>query len=347
MRWLCLLVTSLLLVAATACQTRAPQAPRPEVVIYASVDQVHAEPVLQRFEQKTGIHVLPVYDVEASKTTGMVERLIAEKDHARADVFWNGEFVQTLRLASLGVLAPYASPVAAKVPKGLKGTTWTAFGGRARILLVRTGSPMNPRSVLDLATLDPPAKVGIALPLFGTSATHAAALYAALGRDKARDFYTRLQARGVRVLDGNAAVREAVVGGRIDVGLTDSDDAVEALAAKAAVRVVVPDQDVPSTDDLTPPGAPAGKERVPLGALVVPQTVGLVAGGPHVEAGRKLVDFLLSEEAAGLLARSGFSQVGPGGPLSLQKVRRMNVSFEDMMRTLGPAQGDLRDTFVR
>jgi len=33
-----------------------------EVVIYTSVDQVFAEPVLKRFERRTGIRVRAVYD---------------------------------------------------------------------------------------------------------------------------------------------------------------------------------------------------------------------------------------------------------------------------------------------
>ena len=40
-----------------------------EVVIYASVDQVYAEPVLEQFEKQTGIKALAAYDVEAAKTT--------------------------------------------------------------------------------------------------------------------------------------------------------------------------------------------------------------------------------------------------------------------------------------
>ena len=50
-----------------------------QVVIYTSVDQVYSQPILDRFEKETGITVKAVYDVEASKTTGLVNRLIAEK----------------------------------------------------------------------------------------------------------------------------------------------------------------------------------------------------------------------------------------------------------------------------
>ena len=61
------------------------------VTVYTSQDQVYAEPILQRFEQETGIRVRAVYDSEAVKTVGLVNRLIAEKNHPRCDLFWNHE----------------------------------------------------------------------------------------------------------------------------------------------------------------------------------------------------------------------------------------------------------------
>jgi len=50
-----------------------------DVVVYTSVDQIFSEPILKTYEKKTGIKVKAVYDVEAAKTTGIVNRLIAEK----------------------------------------------------------------------------------------------------------------------------------------------------------------------------------------------------------------------------------------------------------------------------
>jgi hypothetical protein len=83
--------------------------PARSVVIYTSADQIYSEPILKEFEVQTGIKVLAVYDVEATKTTGLMNRLIAEKNRPLADVFWNSEFTQTILLKEEGVLAPYTS----------------------------------------------------------------------------------------------------------------------------------------------------------------------------------------------------------------------------------------------
>jgi iron(III) transport system substrate-binding protein len=311
------------------------------VVIYTSVDQVYAEPVLRDLESRSGMRVRAVYDVEASKTTGLVNRLITEKNNPRADVFWNGEFAQTLVLAERGILAPYHSPVAADVPplyvdaNGL----WTGLGARFRVLLVNTermGARQAPGSIFDL--LDPqwPAnRVGIARPLFGTTATHAAALYSTLGPSQALDFFRNVDSRRVRVLDGNSTVRDLVVAGELFWGLTDSDDACAAIKRGAPVRVVLPDQ----------------KE---LGTLLIPGTVAIVSGGPNLESAREAVDFLLSPEAENRLLQSGFFQLSlrdlklkPGCMPAEQEVKSMAASLSEIQGNFAVCQKELREIFLK
>src|ERR1039458_5701052 len=167
------------------------------VVVYTSVDQVYSEPIFKDFTARTGIRTLPVFDVEAAKTTGLVNRLIAEKGRPSADVFWSGEFAQTLELKERGVLASYRSPSADAIPIAYRDQDgfWTGFGGRVRVLIMNNrlmATARQPTSLFDLADSNLPSEqIGIANPLFGTSYTHAAALYAALGSQRAREFYRR------------------------------------------------------------------------------------------------------------------------------------------------------------
>jgi len=312
------------------------------VVVYTSVDQVYSEPILKSFEEQSGIRVLPIYDVEAAKTTGLVNRLIAEKDNPQADVFWNGEFVQTLLLKEQGALAPYLSPAARDLPAQYLDPDgyWSGLGGRARVIIVNTdlvAPEAYPTSIYDL--LDPGLpgqQAGIANPLFGTTATQAAALYAALGPDEARDFYARLQAKNVRVVDGNSAVRDLVANGQLAMGLTDTDDACGAIQRGAPVVVVVPDQ--------------AGDQ---LGTLVIPNTVALVAGGPHPHEAQALIDYLLSNEVEKQLLESGWFQlslrtVEASLPCDFgSEIRNMQVSYPDIYGQLQQAQEDLSEIFLR
>jgi iron(III) transport system substrate-binding protein len=56
-----------------------------DVVVYVSHDEVFSEPILKDFERETGIRVRAVYDTEETKSTGAMNRLIAEKNNPQAD----------------------------------------------------------------------------------------------------------------------------------------------------------------------------------------------------------------------------------------------------------------------
>src|SRR5437868_4740886 len=79
------------------------------VVIYTSVDQPVAEPILREFEKRTGIHVELRTDAEATKSVGLAERLRAERNNPQADVWWSNEIFLTINLADEGVLESYRS----------------------------------------------------------------------------------------------------------------------------------------------------------------------------------------------------------------------------------------------
>jgi len=335
-----------LLVNLPACS---PTAQTRQVVIYTSVDQVYAEPVLKAFAAATGIQVKPVYDVEVTPTTGLVNRLIAEKDRPLADVFWSGEFVQTLLLQDKGVLQAYRSPAAADIPALYKDPDgyWTGFAGRMRVLLInknKINHDQAPASVDDL--LDPAVPgdlVGMAQPLFGTALTHAAAIYAARGPQQGRAFFQALKARGIQVVDSNSVVRDMVADGRLGVGVLDSNDACVALNAGrgAPVKIVIPDQ------------TPAQTGGTALGALIIPSTVGVVAGAPHLAEGRALVDFLLRPQTEQALVDAGWSHVPlhpglkAGGCFKGARVIGMAIPLRDIYAQLAAAQKDLTEIFIQ
>ena len=87
-----------------------------KVVVYTSVDEVFAEPICKQFEQETGIKVELVPDTEETKSTGLLNRLIAEKERPRADVFWSGDPVRAAILKSNGISAAYKSPSGENIP---------------------------------------------------------------------------------------------------------------------------------------------------------------------------------------------------------------------------------------
>ena len=313
-----------------------------EVIIYTSVDQIYSEPVLEKFEAETGIKVKAVYDVEAAKTTGLVNRLIAEKGNPLADVWWNGEIAQTILLKEEGVLTPYISTEADGIPSAYKDADghWTGFGGRARVLLVNTEmvSPEDyPESIFDLVGyLENGYSVGMAYPVFGTTATHVAALYAELGAEAAEQFMTDLKAAGVLVLDGNGVVRDRVAQGMLEMGLTDTDDSIGAIERGSPVKMVFLDQ---------------GEGQ--MGTLKIPNTVGMIKDGPNPYEARMLIDYLLSEGNVADLVDMGWFQL-PLRDISVDQeyfdasgVKGMDVNYVDVYGFIEQAKKDMAEIFVR
>ena len=94
-------------------------------VAYVSEDQVFSEPILRDFERETGIRVQAVFDTEETKSTGVMNRLLAEKDNPRADVFWANEPIRAEYLKQQGIAPPTylptrrAFPITSRTPKAI------------------------------------------------------------------------------------------------------------------------------------------------------------------------------------------------------------------------------------
>lgn len=261
-----------------------------QVVLYTSADQQFAEKIVARFTKKTGINVRCRYDVEATKTLGLVQRLRSEAANPRADVFWSSEIFETIRLAQDGILAPHHSQTTKRWPTHLRDPQgrWFAFALRARVIAYNTErvpSDQAPRSIEDL--LDPKWKnrIVMARPQFGTTRGHVAAIYVHYGPQHAKRIFTQLKQNGVRLVSGNSTAVRMVAQGAADLCLTDTDDVWVAQRNGWPVKLVYP-------------------KHAQAGTLLIPNTVARIHNGPHPHAAAKLIDFLLSPEVEDLLAQS-------------------------------------------
>ena len=243
-----------------------------------------------------------------------------------------------------------------------------------------------PRSRFDLEKPAWHSEVAMANPLFGTTATEAAALFEILGAEKARAHYRALHANGIRIVDGNSVAADWTAQGEVRAALTDTDDALAASAAArrwgwcfrpVAGRAGEPEEDereseragerekgavatasglrirwhlpplIRSLASLVPPPAP-------LGTLLIPNTVALIKGAPHPENGRRLIDYLLSPEVEATLARGGARQiplragsVAPAGTPRLEDLRLFAVDFGRVAARSAEADAFLKELFAR
>jgi iron(III) transport system substrate-binding protein len=301
--------------------------PRPEnqVVIYSALDQEFAAPILSGFVRKNDSKITPQakFDVESTKTVGLVQRILAEKQRPVCDVFWNNEIMHTLRLQKAGLLTKRSWDIPKEWPASMQAGdgSWCGFAARARVLLINSKllakSDERPRSVSDLADEKWKGKCGVARPLFGTTATHFTILDQVLGGEQADEFYQSVAKTAV-VLSGNKQVAQAVSSGQLAWGLTDTDDAIIERDAGLPVEIIWPDQ-----------------ESSKPGTLRIPNTISVLVGAPHPVAANALADFLVSPLTEERLAMGDSAQLPINPWVEFQprvlpegKVRWMNVDFE-------------------
>jgi iron(III) transport system substrate-binding protein len=306
-----------------------------EVVVYVSHDQVFSEPILRDFERETGVAVRAVYDTEEAKGTGVMNRLLAERANPQADVYWANEPIRADLLRQEGVTEPYLSPSAEGIPASLRDPEghWTGFAARARVLVVHEDVEDPPESIL--AYVDPRwrGRGVIANPLFGTTTTQMAALASSWGTDSLMSFLGNVRANETAISTSNGESADLVAQGAYAFSLVDVDDAVSRERQGRPVRMIYPDQDATG-----------------MGMLLLPNAAMLIRGGPNPEAGRLLIDYLLSEETERKLAASDAAQIPlhadvpvPEGVPSIDGMAVTDVDYAEVARLLPEIQPMLQE----
>jgi iron(III) transport system substrate-binding protein len=282
--------------------------PAAEVVVYASQDQVYAEPILQEFTRATGIKARAVYDSEAVKTVGLANRLLAEASNPQCDVFWNNEELRTRQLDDRGILR--------------ETNAWIAFGARTRRIVINTNAiafSNAPRSLVELTNVHWRGRIALAYPLFGSTATHFLALRQHWGAERWEAWCRALHANKPFLLEGNSVVVHFVGRGEAWIGLTDSDD----IAAERRG------------------GLPVVALRETMETLVIPNTVAIIRGARHPDAANRLVDFLRQPATVDRLVALGALEQGHPPRIGL------DVDWPALLKDLDPATETLRSIFVR
>jgi putative spermidine/putrescine transport system substrate-binding protein len=311
------LLTSLPVVLLAACATAAPQpaaqapsaatnqeaptptaaAPAPAapadgraslVVPYNSPEKwANWGGVLKAFTAKTGLQA-PSDPKNSGQTLAALK---AEAAAPQADTAYFG-IVFGIQAADAGLLEPYRPAGFDEIPEGLKdpeGRWMTIHQGTVAFLVntkVLGNTPM-PQCWADLTKEEYKGKIGFLDPTqaaIGYSVSTAANL--ALGGtldnwDPGIKYLAQLKANGLQLPAQTATA--LVQQGEIPI-LIDADFNGYQLKNNndAPVEVVIPCE----------------------GSIAIPYVIGLVKGAPNAEGGKKLLDFVLSDEGQALFAES-------------------------------------------
>ena len=279
---------------------------RDSLTIYTSQDQVYAEPILRDFEKQSGIKIRAIYDSEAVKTVGLVNRLIFEKNNPQCDLFWNNEELRTRQLATKGVLNT--------------SMRIEAFGTRTRQWVWNTNQismASIPKDLFTLTNAHWRSKVAIALPLFGSTSTHFQILRQKWGKERWEQWCRGLIANDVITVDGNSVVVQLVGRGEVALGITDSDDIRAGLKNQLPI---------------------AGKSIVEDG-FIIRNSIGYIAGSPFQNLSKRLAEYLQSNSVKDSLIEAGALDSFSSG--SSQKIDWQRIVAENEI-----AVNELKSVFL-
>ncbi len=250
------------------------------VTVYSGRNEELVGPLLEQFEEETGIDVEARYGDSAE----MANLILTEGENSPADVFFSQDAGALGAVAQEGRLATLSDDVLGSVDAQFRSPDgeWVGTSGRARVVVYNTDALAEdevPDSIFDFTDPEWSGRIGWA-PTNASFQAFVTAMRILDGEDAARDWLEGIQANDPKVYEGNMPALEAVIAGEIDVAFINHYYLMQRLAE---------DPDAPAANHFLAAGDP--------GALVNVAGVGIVDGAPDAENAQALVEFLLSEEA--------------------------------------------------
>ena len=255
------------------------------LTIYSGRNEELIGPLLERFEDETGIDIDVFYDGSSE----VALKIDAEGDDTPADVFLSQAPGPLGFLDNEDRFAELPASILDQVDPAFRASDgrWIGVSGRARTLVYdpeRTPEDTLPASVLDLVGPEYEGRVGIAPPN-ASFQDWVSALRVELGDDETSAFLEGLRAGGAKTYNGNIAVVEAVERGEIDFGLVNHYYVLELSQQNPDLGV---------RNHFFAPDDP--------GSLVLVSGVAAMDTTDRPEDAQRFVEFLLSEESQRYLA---------------------------------------------
>jgi iron(III) transport system substrate-binding protein len=291
------------------------------VVLYSGRSENLVQPLIDQFEEETGITVEVRYD----GTTALAALLLEEGDRTPAEVFLSQDAGALGAVAGAGLFAPLPDDVADAVPSGYTSTdgTWTGITGRARVL-VYDGREMSeddlPDSVEGLTDPEWRGRVGIP-PTNASFQAFVTAFRVLEGEDAARAWLEGMIENDVQRFESNVPILEAVNSGRLDVGLINHYYWYQTAAE-------VGQENMRAQLAFLPAGDP--------GSLVNVTGAGILAAAADDPDALELVRYLVSEEGQRYFVENTFEYPlvpgieAPEGLPDLEGLRNPELDLSDL-----------------
>lgn len=250
------------------------------LTIYSGRNQELVGPVIQRFEEDTGIEIEVVY----AGTTALANQLLEEGDRSPADIFFAQDAGALGLVADAGLLDELPSYLLDSVEARFRSANglWVGVTGRARVVTYNTDllDPADlPQSIYDFADPEWAGRVGWA-PTNGSLHAHLTAMRVLDGDEAMMDFVRGMLENEAPIYDSNSLTVAAVRMGEVEAGLVNHYYMFRALEEFP---------DAPLANYMFPSGD--------SGNLVNIAGVGMLASSDAKPLAQQFVAYLLSRSA--------------------------------------------------
>jgi iron(III) transport system substrate-binding protein len=293
------------------------------ITVYSGRAESLVQPVLDRFEEQSGITV----KVRYGSTAQLAAQLAEEGGKSPADVFFAQDAGALGTVAKRGLFAALPTDVLSKVPAPYQARNgeWIGVTGRSRVLAYNVDMVPKadlPASVLDLTDPRWRGKIGVA-PTNGSFQAFVTALRVQHGDAKAKEFLTGLKANEPQIRENNIQIVADINDGKLATGLVNHYYVFE----QAKEKGISADQ-MKAKLHFFPNGD--------TGALVNVAGVGVLRKASTDPDVRALVDYLLSPDGQSYFAAETFEYpmvagvaTAPGLP-ALDSLAAPDIDLNDL-----------------
>lgn len=251
------------------------------LVLYSGRNENLVQPIVDQFEEATGVTV----EVRYGNSAELGAALMEEGDATPAEVFYSQEVGALGMLSKEGLLADLPAETIARVESRYQPKTnshWVGVTGRSRVIVYNPDLvEVPPTSVMDLTD---PQYEGMTAWVPGNAGFQAfiTAFRVSQGDDAVKEWISAMQANGVQTYEGNNDVLTAVNDGTLPMGLINHYYWGRSLDELGGVDGITAQLIFPEGDD--------------PGALVNATAIGILNNGADNPAALAFIEFLLSDE---------------------------------------------------
>jgi len=297
-----------------------PDAGNGSLTVYSGRSEQLIAPLVEQFQQETGITV----HVRYADTAELAILLIEEGDASPADIFFAQDAGALGAVAQEGMLADLPEDLLTQVPDAFRSPNgdWLGISGRARVIAYDSSEVEEddlPQSIDELTEDQWRGRIGWA-PTNGSFQSFVTALRLMRGDDGARQWLEAMRANEPVRYDGNSPIVQAIADGEIDLGLVNHYYALRQQAEQG--------EDFAVRDHFLPGDDP--------GSLINIAGVGMLDTSENQDVARRFIDYLLSEQGQVYFAENTFEYPlvdgipGPEGVPPLAELQHPDIDLSDL-----------------